>query len=346
MARGTTADWRGSVDSFDEELLDDLQTGFPLHPRPYREVADRYGSTEEEVYRRTRRLVDLGLVRRLGPVLNPPVVGSSALAAVSTPDGRLEEVAEAINQRKTVNHNYERDHELDLWFVVTAPDPETRSKVLGGIGRYVGRRPLVLPLETEYYVDLAFPVANDDLSARESSEAPGEVEPTPVEDEPAELTDLEADVVLEVQDGLSNSRTPYLDLADSVDAGRDEVLRALESLEDGNCVKRVGLVVDHHAVGFDSNCMVVWKVPEDEVDSYGVVAGRKPYVSYCCHRTPRPERGWEYSMFTMVHGREASAVERRIDELADEVPFEHRRLTTEKVFKQTGVRYPDLVGSG
>jgi DNA-binding Lrp family transcriptional regulator len=284
-------------------------------------------------------------VRRVGPVLNPPVIGSSALGALKAPCNRFDEVADIINGLVKINHNYERDHRLNIWFVVTASTPEERSEVFERIAEKTGCEPLRLPMETEYYVDLAFPVVNDDRWAREKTREKADTEPKPVEDEPEDLSELEATVVLAIQDGLPVSNTPYADLASSVDASREDVIRTLRSLSEKNCIKRTGLVVNHHAVGFDSNCMVVWRVPRMEVDTYGRIAGSKPYVTYCCHRAPRSGRGWDYTMFTMIHGRDPDAVDRRIDELAEDVPFKHERLETVSMLKQTGVRYSDLVGA-
>ena len=107
----------------------------------------------------------------------------------------------------------------------------------------------------------------------------------------------------------------------------------------------MGCVVNHVVTGFDANCMVVWDVPDDELDERGVSVGELPYVTLCYHRPRRPEQDWPYNLFTMIHGRESDAVDEKIDELADEyLPFDHERLYSEETLKQTGARYDDLVG--
>lgn len=337
-------DWRDSIDDVDELLLEGYQSVFPVTPRPFGEISSDIGVTEREAVDRVRSLIEDGLVRRLGPVLNPPVIGSSALGALRASPDRINRTAEAVNQEKAVNHNYERDHRFNLWFVVTASTPERRSRVFERIGRRTGTKPLRLPMEKEYYVDLAFPVVNDDRWAREN-ETETDAEPRRITDEPTDLSPPEARVVVAVQDGLPISTTPYADVANYLGMSREKVIETLHGLREKNCVKRIGLVVNHHRVGFDANCMVVWRVPADETDTYGSVAGRRPYVTYCCHRKERPERDWKYTLFTMVHGRDPEAVNRRIDDLADEIPYENERLETVKVHKQTGVRYTDLVGA-
>ena len=97
--------------------------------------------------------------------------------------------------------------------------------------------------------------------------------------------------------------------------------------------------------GFDANCMVVWNLPDEQLDERGETVGRLPYVTLCYHRPRRPEQGWEYNLFTMIHGRDPAAVDEKIDELADEhLPFEHERLYSTETLKQTGARYEEIVG--
>jgi DNA-binding Lrp family transcriptional regulator len=98
--------------------------------------------------------------------------------------------------------------------------------------------------------------------------------------------------------------------------------------------------------GFDANCMVVWDVPDDELDDRGTDVGSLPYVTLCYHRPRRPDQEWPYNLFTMIHGRDPAAVDEMIDELAtDHLPFTHERLYSTETLKQTGARYDELVAS-
>jgi DNA-binding Lrp family transcriptional regulator len=243
-----------------------------------------------------------------------------------------------------VNHNYRRDHEWNMWFVVTAADRTTRDRILDEIEAETGCEVLNLPMLTDYYIDLEFPVVNDDRFARESV-ATTTVDVTRISEEATGgLSALEARVLLAIQDGFPLSRTPYRDVAAEVDAEVDAVLAAVERLLADGCIKRIGCIVNHVVTGFDANCMVVWNVPDDELDDRGVDVGSLPYVTLCYHRPRRPEQGWEYNLFTMIHGRESDAVDAKIDELAaDYLPFEHERLYSTATLKQTGAQYDALV---
>jgi DNA-binding Lrp family transcriptional regulator len=339
------ADWRERVDDVDARLIDEYQSGFPIRERPFEAVADDLGVTEAEALERVERLYDEGVFRRFGAVLNPPVIGSSTLAAVRAPEDRHDEVADVINGYRQVNHNYRRAHAYNQWFVVTAGSRETRDEILAEIEERTGCEVLNLPMLTDYYIDLEFPVVNGDRFARESLDST-DVSATRISESAAgDLSTLDADLLLAIQDGFPLSRTPYRDVAAAIGAPVEDVLDATERLLADGCIKRVGCVVNHVVTGFDANCMVVWDVPDDELDERGVSVGELPYVTLCYHRPRRPAQDWPYNLFTMIHGRESDAVDEKIDELAaDYLPFDHERLYSEETLKQTGARYDDLVG--
>ncbi|ELZ51838.1 AsnC family transcriptional regulator [Halorubrum coriense DSM 10284] len=344
------ADWRADLDAVDAALIDEYQSGFPVERRPFERVArDIAAETGVEVdagelLDRVRDLRERGVFRRFGAVLNPPVIGSSTLAAVRAPDDRFDEVAEVINGYRQVNHNYRRDHEWNQWFVVTAGSRETRDDILEEIEERTGCEVLALPMLTDYYIDLEFPVVNRDRFARESLDHT-DVSATRIsEDARGDLNATEAELLLAIQDGFPLSATPYADVAAEIDAPVDDVLAAVERLLADGCIKRIGCVVNHVVTGFTNNCMVVWDVPDEELDERGEAVGSLPYVTLCYHRPRRPDQEWEYNLFTMIHGREAEAVDAKIDELAaDHLPFDHERLYSTETLKQTGARYEDLV---
>lgn len=146
------------LDAIDRRLLNDFQQGFPLSARPYAEVGASLGIGEAEVLARLARLGAAGAVSRVGPVLAPKRVGVSTLAAMAVPPGRLEAVAELVSAYPEVNHNYERSHRVNLWFVLTAPNTARLNEVLAEIALYTGIEVLDLPMLEEYHIDLGFPL--------------------------------------------------------------------------------------------------------------------------------------------------------------------------------------------
>ena len=340
-------DWRADLDPVDVRLIDEYQSGFPVRERPFRAVGAELGVSEDEALARVTRLREAGIFRRFGAVLNPPVIGSSALAAVQAPTERFDEVATIVNEYRQVNHNYRRDHDWNLWFVVTAGTRETRDAILAEIEERTGCPVLALPMLTDFYIDLEFPVVNADRFARESAVGQDAVEATRMSESAAgDLSALDAKLLLAIQEGFPLTTTPYRDIATEIDAPVGDVLAAIERLLETGCLKRVGCVVNHVATGFDANCMVVWDVPDDELDARGTEVGALPAVTLCYHRPRRPELDWPYNLFTMIHGRDPEAVAEQIDLLEREyLPYDHERLRSTATLKQTGARYDELLGA-
>ncbi|WP_096389781.1 siroheme decarboxylase subunit beta [Halopenitus persicus] len=344
------ADWRADLDVVDAALIDGYQSGFPVADRPFETVADAIAAETghdvdgDAVLERVRRLREAGVFRRFGAVLNPPVIGSSTLAAVRAPADRFDGIAATVNGYRQVNHNYRRDHEWNMWFVVTAGSRQRRDEILSAIESETGCSVLALPMLTDYYIDLEFPVVNRDRFARESVAGADASATRIAEDARGDLSPLEADLLIAIQDGLPLSPTPYRDVAAEIDASAADVRAATRRLLGDGCIKRIGCVVNHVVTGFRNNCMVVWDVPDDDLDAYGERVGSLPYVTLCYHRPRRPEQDWPYNLFTMIHGREADAVDAKIDELAaDYLPVPHERLYSTETLKQTGARYEDLL---
>lgn len=141
---------------FDQRLLNDFQRDFPLSPAPYAEIARRLGVTENDVLERLKALTRTGAVSRVGAVVRPNTVGVSTLAAMAVPMEALESVAALVNEYSEVNHNYERENHLNLWFVATSTDVARLQGVLDEISVRTGYEVLSFPLEEDYHIDLGF----------------------------------------------------------------------------------------------------------------------------------------------------------------------------------------------
>ena len=154
----TDTDRVSQLSELEKRLLNDYQRGFPLSPTPYAEIARELGTSEAEVLACLHALQERGMVGRVGPVLAPGRAGASTLAAMVVPEQRLPNVARLINAYDEVNHNYEREHEFNLWFVVTAASRARVGEVLDEIRVATGLQVLDLPMEAHYHIDLGFPL--------------------------------------------------------------------------------------------------------------------------------------------------------------------------------------------
>lgn len=139
-----------------QNLLNDWQRDFPLEPRPYARLADRMGVSEQDAIDALAELSESGAVSRVGAVVRPGSIGTSTLAAMAVPADKLEAVAACVSACREVNHNYERDHHFNLWFVVTASDDEILAAILQEIEGECGYPVMSLPLVDAYHIDLGF----------------------------------------------------------------------------------------------------------------------------------------------------------------------------------------------
>lgn len=146
------------LNNLERRLLNLYQRGLPLTPTPFADIARQLGASEALVLQILGRLQEAGIISRIGPVFKPQRIGASTLAAMQVPAGELERVAAMINRYPEVNHNYEREDEFNLWFVVTAPSQAHLDDTLGRMERETGLPILNLPLIEQFHIDLGFPL--------------------------------------------------------------------------------------------------------------------------------------------------------------------------------------------
>lgn len=139
-----------------QKLVDRYQENFPLEPRPFDSIARELGVTEEEVMNCLRKMQETGIIGRVGPLFHAQRMGASTLAAVACPVERIEQVAEVINGFHEVNHNYQREDELNIWFVVTAPDQAKLNEVISEIESACQLKVLKFPMIRPYKIDLSY----------------------------------------------------------------------------------------------------------------------------------------------------------------------------------------------
>jgi len=145
-----------ALNDLERHLLNDFQKGFPLSATPYADMAAQLGVTEQNVIDTLQKLKEQGAISRVGAVFRPNRVGASTLAAMAVPPEKLLEVAALVNEYEEVNHNYEREHDFNLWFVATARNEAHLKTVLDEIETRSGFSVLYLPLLEDYHIDLGF----------------------------------------------------------------------------------------------------------------------------------------------------------------------------------------------
>jgi DNA-binding Lrp family transcriptional regulator len=148
----------GVLSPLERAIINRFQHGFPCVSRPYAVIGAAVGCGEAEALAAVRALSERGVLQRVGAVVRSGSVGCSTLAAMRVPPERLTEVAAFVSTIPEVNHNYEREHELNLWFVVAAPGEARLCAVLEEIATATGLEVLDLRLVEAYHIDLGFHV--------------------------------------------------------------------------------------------------------------------------------------------------------------------------------------------
>lgn len=143
------------MDDLDRAIIDRLQTGFPVCERPFLEAARALATTEEEIIDRIDRLLRAGTLTRFGPLFHIERMGGVfTLAAMRVPAERFDATAESVNAFPEVAHNYEREHPLNMWFVLATETPEATREAVARIESRTGLPVLTFPKEREYFVGL------------------------------------------------------------------------------------------------------------------------------------------------------------------------------------------------
>ncbi len=144
-----------TLDALDRRIVNALQDGIAVEPRPFARAAAEIGIDEDALIARIESLVARGVLSRFGPLIDAERLGGAVtLAAMKVPEERFDAVAAQLGARPEIAHNYAREHALNMWFVVAAETPERVAEVLGEIEAETGLAVLDLPKEREYCLSL------------------------------------------------------------------------------------------------------------------------------------------------------------------------------------------------
>ncbi|MFQ6001152.1 MAG: AsnC family transcriptional regulator [Anaerolineae bacterium] len=323
------------LDSLDRQLLDLVQSDFPLVVEPFAKLAADLSLSPEELLDRLRRMREMGLIRRISAIFDSRRLGyRSTLAAFSVDDDRLDEVAILINAHPGVSHNYARTHLFNLWFTLTLPPGQDVEAAVAKLAKDAGvERYLVLPALRVFKIGVRFKMA-------------GEKEVTPTAEvealtdrEEASLAPSDIPLVRELQKDLNLVPRPFAHIASRLGMSEQELLARMEALKEAGIMRRYAAVLHHRRVGFGANAMGCWIIPPARVEEVGRLAASFSAVSHCYERRAYPPR-WPYNLFTMIHGQRREECE----EVAREISFQtgiedYILLYSTKEYKKERVNY-------
>lgn len=319
------------LDHVSATLLDRFQRDFPLVPEPFAAVGQAVGTDASGAIVRYREMTAAGLISRIGALVAPNVAGVSTLAAMAVEPAEIERIAAIVSAEPGVNHNYEREHAINLWFVVSEPDETELHSTLKRIEDSAGITVRDLRLEEPYHLDLGFPLSGKD-GPRNRLAAP----------DASILSPLDVALLAAIAGGLPLIERPYRQIGMLLGQPEVSVLARLEALLDANVIRRFGVVVRHRQLGIDANAMAVWNTADGDTAELGLRLAQEPGVTLCYRR--RRATDWPYNLYCMVHGKdraETYSVVARLNSIAAENAKAHAVLFSVRCFKQSGRQFQD-----
>ena len=326
-----------ALDELDRKLLNLLQGRFPLEPRPYARVAELAGVGEEEILRRTSRLLEQRIIRQVTPIFDTRVLGyESMLVAAKVDADHPHRAARAINAHPGVSHNYLRNHDFNMWFTI-AVEPGSKLGLDGTLevlAREAGAESVrQLPTLVLFKIRMDLEMEGDTAAlARAVDVVP------PADPDPVELSELDLAVIRNLQGDMPVESEPYAAAAAAIGISVPRLLEQLGSMHERRALRRVAAILYHRRAGFSANGMGVWKVPPERVMEIGPRMAAFRGVSHCYQRPTYAD--WPFSVFTMAHGRSKEECDAVLDAIAVETGIEERAtLYSSTEFKKTRLLY-------
>ena len=325
------------LDEVDRRLLNLLQGSFPLAERPYAEIARLAELPEDEVLRRTARLLEERIIREVTPIFDTRVLGyKSMLVAAKVDPEHPWRAGKIINSHPGVSHNYLRDHDFNIWFTI-ATEPGSKLGLEGTLDvlqRLTGAESVrQLPTLRLFKIrmDLEMEKGTEALAA--AAEAVDHKEP-----EAIPLSELDMAVIRATQGPMEPVAEPFAAAARELGLPVRSLLEHLEDMRERKALRRVAAILFHRRAGFSANGMGVWEVPEDRVLELGPRMAAYRGISHCYQRPTYAD--WPYSVFTMAHGRSKEECDAILDTIAAETGIEERRtLYSSTEFKKIRLLY-------
>ena len=324
----------------DRELLNALQWDFPLTKRPFLDLGERLGISEDEVLERVGHVKREGVLRQLSAIFDTRALGySSALIAAKLDADTIDEGAARVSEHPGVSHNYKRNHDYNLWYTLAVPPGEDFDQHLDILhtrsGATVTRK---LPTIKLYKIGVKLDMTGQ-LAANAKAEVLAHEQPERRPDMVAPvLTQLQIDAIRAVQEDLPLDAEPFAKYGAELGLNGDEMLAMLQDFKQRNWMRRFAAVMNHRTAGFKANAMGVWAVPDDQLEALGPQMAGFAAVSHCYRRPTYDD--WPYSVFTMVHGRSARDCEATIEAISDETGVrKYEMLWSIKEYKKVRLRY-------
>ncbi len=337
------------LDPDDKRLLNLIQQDFPLSPRPWDELAKDSDLTGEQVLSKIKRLKADGIIRQISAIFDTKALGyTSTLAAARVPEDRLQQAADVVSRHPGVSHNYKREAGFNLWFTLAVPPGESLDEHLKRMSDEAGFEDLLpLPTIRTFRIGVKLDVQADgpsDETPDASSDANHQGKQHKrhgAKSQPVTLTELDRSFVRVLQKDIPLVDQPFDEACRELGVGFDVLADWMRRMQEAGALRRFAGILHHRQAGFVANAMVVWPVPDGQIEQAGQCAAKAPEVSHCYQRPTNDD--WPYNLYTMIHARSEVECQRVIDRIASELEpmgvTEHRALYSTVEYKKQRVSY-------
>ena len=330
-----------ATDTTDAALLGVLQETVPFVERPFAELGNRCGLTEDKTLERVIALKEAKVIRQISAIFDTRSLGyASSLVAARIAPERLDAAVAAINSHPGVSHNYLRNHEFNLWYTIAVP-PTSRLGLKGTVDllhRLSGAETTrLLPTLRLFKIGVRFDVEGG--ARPDDQEAPAYTEANRLE--AGALTPRDIAFVRVMQRDLALVPEPFVAVAEELGMSFAEAADMHQRFLTTGRMRRFAAVLHHRKAGFGANAMGVWAGPADDPEALQrlgeTMAGFRA-VSHCYQRPSYAD--WPYNLFTMVHGKSEEECEQTLAAIAEATGITDRHaLYSTKEFKKVRVRY-------
>ena len=319
----------------DKEILNEIQWTFPLVSQPYHEIAKKFDVSVEDIKKRLTNLKKIGILRQLSAIFDTRRLGyKSSLIAMKIDPDKLDYVAQQINRHPGVSHNYERNHEFNLWFTLAVPPGLDLKTEVDKFSKLVGIQKIrLLPTIKLFKIGVKLEMVDDkkhEVKPTEEKKKIQNVKFVPTEEDKKFIRELQKD--LEIVD------RPFLNATQKLGLTEEQIFEKLRYYENIGVMRRFAAILRHRDVGFTANGMIVWEVPDERITEVGEKLGAFPQVSHCYQRPVYKD--WPYSVFSMIHCKSIDEAKNMAKEIQKEIQVDdYKILFSAREFKKTRVEY-------
>jgi len=317
-----------------DEILSRIQKKFPLVAKPFEAIGNELGISENEVLEILQEQKKENIIRQISAIFDTKRLGyTSSLVAFKITEDKIDSAVKIINSHPGISHNYERNHEFNIWFTLAvAPDSKLGlEKTLEILAKLTEADDyIMLPTLKLFKINVKLNTTGKD----EKKEKVKKVIHTDIE-----LTKLHHDIIARAQYNIDIVSEPFQKLIDELNIDYDKFFSILQELQNAGVMRRFAGILNHRKAGFSANAMVVWDVQEGEKgEEIGAIAAAYSAVSHCYLRPKYPN--WQYNLFTMVHGKTTEETNGIIADMAKEIESKtHMPLYSSREFKKVRIEY-------